>query len=215
MRVPTLRLRHHLVCICMALLAAVALASCGKGGTTGPKEDDGCCSPDTPDNLMKALACAYQTEDMDAYGTLLHDDYLFGFVIDVADSLGLPPDHPWWGKTNDVSSTANLFADDDADFSIEFIPVEEGWTPGEISRGGAVIAGLFRRYVPNFTLAIEKAGEPITMVGGGTYLDVVVVPHPLYAGYFAVLEMEEVLRNPATAPLHVPVTLSQVKALYE
>ncbi|MGB2884265.1 MAG: hypothetical protein WBC47_01610, partial [Dehalococcoidia bacterium] len=63
MRVRNLLLRHRLVWIGMAVLMGIALTSCGKDSTTGPKDDDGCCAPDTPDNLMAALACAYGAKD--------------------------------------------------------------------------------------------------------------------------------------------------------
>ncbi len=215
MRVRNLRLRYYVVCICMAGLVAIALASCGGDSKTGPKDDDGCCMPDTPDNLMTALACAIGSEDFDAYESLLHDEYRFSFMVFVADSLGLPPDEPWWGKTKDLQSTANLFTDDNADFSIVFTEVSEGWTPCEYVRPDTVFAGLFRRYIPDLALAVEEAGtEPITYVGDATYIDVVVVPHPYIEGHFAVLEIEEVERQPGAASLTPPFSWSEVKAMY-
>jgi hypothetical protein len=42
-------------------------------------------------NLIKALACAYETRDLELYQDLLDDQYVFEFVVDIADSLGLPP----------------------------------------------------------------------------------------------------------------------------
>lgn len=216
MRVRNLLLQGRPVWIVMVLLIGFLSASCGKDSTTGPKDDDGCRAPDTPDNLIAAVACAYQTKDLDFYESLLHEGYRFVFVVDVADSLGLPADEPWWGKTKDLGSTANLFADGNAAFSITFAPVSDGWTPAEVDCDGIVCNGFFRRYIIDLKLEIEGAGaEPMTIIGDDTFLDVVVVPHPLYDGHFAVLVMEEVFRAPGAAPLTVPLTLSEVKAVYE
>jgi hypothetical protein len=215
MRVCNLSWRDRLACLGAAVLVAMLLASCAGDSKTGAK-DDGCSVPDTPDNLIQALACAYETKDLDFYESLLHDDYLFVFLVDVADSLGLPPENPWWGKTADVHSTANLFADDAAGFTILFDPVSVGWTPTEVARRDTVYAGLFRRYMVDLRLHLEEAGgEPYTLIGDDTFLDIVVAASPLYAGHYAVLEMEEVYRNPRSAPLTPPLTLSAVKAAYE
>lgn len=218
MRVRNLRLRYYVVCICMAGLVAIVLASCGGDSKTGPKDDDGCCMPDTPDNLMTALACVYGSKDFEAYEHLLHDEYRFSFMVFVADSLGLPPDEPWWGKTTDLQSTANLFTDGNADFSIVFIPVLEGWTPHEIDRGDTVFTGVFRRYIIDLKLELEEPGtEPINLVGDATYVDVMVVSHPYIAGHFAVLDIEESPRIQVKAPqacLEQALTWSEVKGMY-
>jgi hypothetical protein len=208
-----------LVWIGMAVLMGIALTSCGKDSTTGPKDDDGCCAPDTPDNLMAALACAYGSKDFEAYGDLLHDEYRFNFMADIADSLGLPPDDPWWGKTKDLQSTANLFADGNAGFLIVFNEVAEGWTPHELDRGDTVFTGLFRRYNPGLVLHLEKPGtEPITCIGDATCIDVVVVPHPYIEGHFAVLEIEETLTpmgRTSRACMEQALSWSEVKAMYK
>jgi hypothetical protein len=218
MRVHNPPYLYQLVWIGIAVVVAIGLTSCGGDSKTGPKDDDSCCMPDTPDNLMTALACVYGAKDFEAYEGLLHDEYRFSFMVDIADSLGLPPGKPWWGKTNDLQSTANLLADGNADFSIVFIPVSEGWTPHEMDRGDTVFTGVFRRYIVDLMLEMEEPGtEPINLVGDATYVDVIVVPHPYTGGHFAVLDIEEDPRPPTGAPqacLEHHLSWSEVKARY-
>ena len=64
-----------------------------------------------PDSLLLALACSFNEKDVDVYSDLLHDDFLFVFVPEVAESLGLPPDEQWWGIMEDVVATRAIFED--------------------------------------------------------------------------------------------------------
>jgi hypothetical protein len=63
----------------------------------------------TPENLIKYFADAYEKEDIDKYEESLHDQFLFEFLPDDADSAGLPPDTPWWGKVSEVTAAGKLF----------------------------------------------------------------------------------------------------------
>lgn len=216
MRVGSMDPRLYLVFVGIMIVFSITLFSCGKDSKTGPKDEDGCCLPDTPDNLVAALECAIETKDLELYEGLLHDAYLFYFVDYIADSLGLDPGASWWGKTKDVSSTANLFADGNAEFSVAFLPEDDSWTPCQVERGDATYTGYFRRYTAELDLIIESPGsEPVHMVGDEAYIDIVVAPNPFISGHLAVLEMEEVLKTPYAAPLTPPLTWSAVKAMYE
>jgi hypothetical protein len=96
------------------------------------EEDDcvtGCnqCSPQklrtSPDHLLSFLADAYEAEDVDAYGEALSDYFEFEFTPDIADSLGLPQDCPYWGKEEDIASTLKMFDDPDvANVEIHLAP---------------------------------------------------------------------------------------------
>jgi hypothetical protein len=216
MRVGRMDPRFYLVFVSIMCVLSITLFSCGKDSKTGPKDEDGCCLPDTPDNLVAALECAVETQDLEIYEGLLHDEYLFSFVVDVADSLGLPPDAPWWGKTKDVSSTADLFSDGNAEFRVAFIPEEDHWTACQVDRGDMTYTGYCRSYTADLRLHVENPGcEPLTMVGDETYVDVTVVPHHLISGHFAVLQIEEVFKVRGAAPLTETLTWSMVKAMYE
>lgn len=98
----------------MLLLAAVAALSFITGCTSiedpiinvEPYPD-----PISPANVLKKLQMTYQRQDPVGYGEILADDFAFYFD---PETLNQNPTLPlFWGRTEDSTSTADLFASEE------------------------------------------------------------------------------------------------------
>jgi hypothetical protein len=145
------------------------------------------------------LAVAYGDKDIEAYEEALHDEFLFVFTEDVADSLNLPPEEPWWGKTQDVAATARMFnASNVTDIAMQYVS-EEPWVPHEEQRPDTTYSGVFSRVTPDILVVIEDPGqEALRLVVNESFLDVVVVQDPKFPDrvQWVFLKIEEIEKNP-------------------
>jgi hypothetical protein len=161
---------------------------------------DGPISRDTPDHLLNWLAVAYADKDLEAYDEALHDEFLFVFTKDVADSLGLPEDKPWWGKTKDVTSTENMFNSTEVTrIAMDYVPYGDRWQTCEEWRDTTVYYGTCRRVIPDILVTIDKGEEPLNLVVQDSYLDVTVVRDPKFPDQvlYVFLKIEETAQNPS------------------
>jgi len=161
---------------------------------------DGPISRDTPDHLLNWLAVAYAEKDLEAYQEALHDEFLFVFTKEVADSMGLDPDEPWWGKTKDVISTENMFNSPEViGVSMDYSPYGDQWIPHTEERQDTTYYGTFRRVVPDIVVTIDQGEEPLNLVVRDSYLDVVVVRDPNFPDQvlYVFLKIEEISMTPS------------------
>lgn len=177
----------------IAALASTAIFGCSPSSDTGPPPVEE-VKRDTPDNLMLFFARAYKEKDLDDYKEALDDDFLFQFTPDIADSLGLPADKPWWGKTEDVKSTQQMFENPNVtDIAFSYETVGE-WIPHTEVREDTTFSGLFRRYDPLIeviTLVDNDEDPELKLRVDESWLDIVVVPDRLTAGLWTILRIEE------------------------
>jgi hypothetical protein len=178
----------------------MVLVGLGCSPTSDPNGNGGGpISRDTPSHLLNWLAVSYQDKDLESYEEALHDEYLFVFTKDVADSLGLDPEEPWWGKTKDVASTGRMFGSSEVtDINMKYIS-EDPWVPHEEERPDTTYSGVFSRVTPDILVTIEKPGkEPLRLVVNESFLDVVVVKDPKYPdqNLWVFLKIEEIEQNP-------------------
>jgi hypothetical protein len=133
--------------------------------------------------------------DLDGYEECLDEDFLFRFPDEIADSLGLPPEAPWWGKTDEITCTLNMF-EDPAVQSIGFgCELLEEWVAYQEVRPDTTFTGLFRRLRPVIvvTVATDGSEDPLlSYVVNQSWLDVVVVPDRYTEGLWCVLRIDEV-----------------------
>jgi len=177
-----------------AILTTFFLFSCSGDKGTDIKVDEG---PDrsTPESLLLSFAKSYKEKDLEGYGECLDEDYVFVFTPDVADSLHLPPDEPWWGKTEDIESTRNMFEDTvvvNVAFSYEALGE---WEAYEEVREDTTYLGLFRRFDPIIVVTVSAHSEydPILYFRvDQSWLDVMVVPDQHTEGLWCILSIEEV-----------------------
>ena len=180
-----------------ALLAAWMVVLVGLG--CSPASDPGGGGPgpisrDTPDHLLNWLAVSYQEKDGDDYAEALHDAYYFVFTKEVADSLGLPDDQPWWGKTKDVASTNKMFAATEVtDVSMRYESIGR-WEPAEEVRPDTTYNGVWTRVQPEIKVTIDHPGEePTVFWVNRSYLDITVVKDPTQPdqNLWVILRIEE------------------------
>lgn len=172
--------------------------------TDGPSEHR-CADRGTPDALIDYVEHGYSSEYAPLYSDALHTLFLFEFTDDVADSLGLPPDQPWWGKINELASTTNMFNSPEVTRVKLSLARMGEWTPCfDILPGPPpdTLYGQFARFVPDIRVTIEWPGEePLTLVVDNSYLDIIVVPDPRFRGLWTVARMQEICRTPAASPI--------------
>jgi hypothetical protein len=160
---------------------------------------DGPISRSTPDGLLKWLAVAYGDKDLEAYEEALHDEFLFVFTEDIADSLGLDPEEPWWGKTKDVSSTSKMFGSSEVtQIRMDYVS-SEAWVPHEEQRPDTTYSGVFSRVIPDILVTIERGEEPLNLIVQDSFLDVVVVRDPKFPNQvlYVFLKIEEIAQTPS------------------
>ena len=161
---------------------------------------DGPIDRKTPDGLLNWLAVAYAEKDLEAYEEALHDEFLFVFTKDSADTLGLDPEEPWWGKTKDVASSGNMFNSSEVTrITMGYVPYGDRWQACEEVRDTTVYYGTCRRVIPDILVTIDKGAEPLNLVVQDSYLDVVVVRDPKFPDQvlYVFLKIQEVPQNPS------------------
>jgi hypothetical protein len=155
----------------------------------------------SPDNLLNFFAEAYESQDGDQYEESLHDKYLFLFTSDIADSLELPPDQPWWGKTQDVQSTKKMFLDDGVlSVSMRLQKAIDWYSCTEIREHEDppdTISGLCAQLDPDIKVTLDKGeDEPLTLWVNDSYLNVTATPDPNADDLWVVVRIEEIDKTP-------------------
>jgi hypothetical protein len=195
------RVVFGLVVLC---IAGVTLTCSDNKGNCEPEEEETGCRPLTRNALLNCLCIAYEGEDVEAYADLLHEQFLFCFTPEVAESIGLPPDETWWGKTDDVASTRNMF-DDEAVTRVRISLDEPTWFWCQVVRQNPApdppdtLEGFCTRVRPDIRVTIEEPGkEPLILLVDRSWLDIEVVPDPDEEGLWQVITMEESRYFPGT-----------------
>lgn len=152
------------------ILILSMMIGCSVDKGTNPGEPD--TDRTTPERLIDFFADAYERKDIEKYGESLDDGYLFVFTPQDADSLGLPPDEPWWGKTEDLASTTKMFEDSDvSDVQMEILGKDGPWPTED---------GVEYRIDPSIKVTIEPAGEEPTtywVYQSYLYAEIIVDPY--------------------------------------
>ncbi len=168
----------------------------GNGGKNGGGSE---INRELMDNLVDFLAFAYERREIEKYEEALDDRYLFEFTEDVADSLNLPPDEPWWGKEEDVRSTENMFEDPEVtNIVMDLSNKISEWAPIEEIRpreGGGVdtINAFVARFEPLIIVTVEKPGaEPTNWEVRDSWVDIWATPDPNYEGLWTILRIKEI-----------------------
>jgi hypothetical protein len=182
----------------LCIMLSVGIGCSPTADTNG--NGDGPIDRKTPDGLLNWLAVAYAEKDLEAYEEALHDEFLFVFTKDIADTLGLPEDEPWWGKTKDVSATGNMFNSSEVTrITMDYVPYGDRWVSNEELRDTTVYYGTSRRVIPDILVTIDKGLEPLNLVVQDSYLDVFVVRDPKFPNQvlYVFLKIEEIPQTPS------------------
>jgi len=230
--------RQLLGLLIFLVLATALLLSCSDTRHTDPDLDYAvdrkstddpsefmCADRGTPDALIDYVEHAYSSEYALLYRDALHTLFLFEFTDDVADSLGLPPDQPWWGKTDELASAINMFNGAEVTRVKLSLARMGEWTPCVDPRPGSspdTLYGQFARFVPDISVTIERPGEePIILMVDNSYIDIIVVPDPRFRGLWTVARMQEIYKTPAALPIRgsrgvmtASTSWGEIKALF-
>jgi hypothetical protein len=166
-------------------------------GGNGNGDDNGGNGFDrkTRDNLMEFFANAYQEENIDDYIESLHDKFLFQFTPAAAETLGLPPDQPWWGKTEDVAATRNMFEDATVtEITMQLTKVIDWYGCVDIREAPPdTIIGWCARFDATIDVTVTEPGqEPLTYIVRDSWLDLIVTADPLSTiGEWVIVRIEE------------------------
>jgi len=166
-------------------------------------------------DLIEFFAGAYEEEDIEKYSVALSEFFEFEFTPDVADSLGLPEETPWWGKTDDIASTENMFGapevpkiqidlDQSGSSSWESVVHRhigpDGDDPGD-EPDTTEIEGLGKEFEPDIKVWIDRPDEDVFILWvNNSLLDIWVAPDPDSPGHWVILRIKE-MEKPGLALL--------------
>ena len=174
--------------------------------------------------MMLFIAGTQPFEDLDAlvYGRL-HDLYLFGFTSDIAETLGLPPEAPWWGKTEDMTSTGNMFsAPNVTSIKVTFNRITDWLQCLEVRPGSPpdTLTAACATLEPNIKVTVETFDEPTCYWVNDSRFDVAVTVDPGETDLWVILRITETKKNPWTGRIQAvraateTSSFSGIKAMY-
>lgn len=189
------------------LIAGIMMMSCANpfgtdddGGNGGGK-----INRKSPDALVNFFIYAYENKDLDLYDEALDDRFLFELDPVDAQKEGLPPDKPWWGKTEDMAITAKMF---DPNFvphdtvpkvisiKAEFAK-KDNWTASLVPvSNGDTIDAFVAKFEPDMSIDVEYADKKtVTKLVNNSYVDIWVTQDLDHPGLWRIVKMLETRKS--------------------
>lgn len=167
-------------------------SSDGGGGGDGPVKYER-----TRDGILNFFANAYENRDLEGYKEALHDKFQFQFTPEVAESIGLPADEPWWGKTEDVASTGNMFNEQTVTRIKMDLP-DPAWLACRVIRQNPkpdppdTLEGFCTRVTPDIRVTIEEPGqEELILLVNKSWLYIAITLDPNDDELWQIIGIEE------------------------
>jgi hypothetical protein len=169
----------------------------------------------TADMALEDYMAAVASEDIALYSDCLDFDHRYIFTDDVADSLHLPPEAPWWGKSEDLEVMTIMFGHPHVtriDFDYVSLSSDTTWV------GGNKIVRT--RVRPDILLRLESPGEePWHFVVQDVFMDFAFVRRGCCLETWTLLSVEEIPMNPgrsknAGLALTEATSWGEVKAMF-
>jgi hypothetical protein len=184
-------------------------ASCGDDSGSNPKIE----SPrETPQGLLAYYAECLENQNLAGYEACLWESYRFGFVEQDYDSAGVTPQDPYWDRTEDVQSTANMFAS----AQVIHIAVDLSNVVMNFAGPDTLLTGIFH---PLIDVTIEGPGgeEPVVKQVRNTNLHFVLRPDPGDPDLWVIREIqEECWWQGSPRPLGVESdTFGEIKSMFK
>jgi hypothetical protein len=146
----------------------------------------------TVDEALLDYAKSIEDKDIETYGDCLDYDHRFIFMEDVADSLHLPPEAPWWTKTEDLEAMSTIFGHayvSDILFKYDVVSRDTSWTAGRMV--------IKLRVLPDIWLTYELPWEePVYFRVNDEYMDFKFVSRGCCCGRWTIFSVEEIRLNP-------------------
>jgi hypothetical protein len=175
--------------ILILMCAAGIVLMCSDDKTTNMADDVTCPDPASREDLLQCLCCAYEALDAETYSSLLHESFRFGFVPDIAESLGLPAKEPWWGRASEVLAASNMFAGP-ALTRVVMNVIDPAWFAWEDTLTG--FQGYRTRVTPDIRIILEEPGsEETILLVNCAWLDIFVVSDASKPGHWLIVSIEE------------------------
>lgn len=189
------------------IIAGIIMVSCSNpfGTDGGGGGGGGEISRKSPDALVNFFIYAYQNRDLDLYDMALDDRFLFELDPVDAEKQGLPPDRPWWGKTEDLRITGRMF-------DPNFVPHDsvpkvlsitaaftkrDAWTASLVPvSNGDTINAFVAKFEPDLTFHVEYADKHSeTRIVKESYIDIWVTQDLVEPGLWRIVKILETKKS--------------------
>jgi hypothetical protein len=171
-------------------------------------------SRDTPEHLIEAFAKALSDRNLDDYACLLDDSYAYFFMVQDYEAAGVSAGAPYWGKTEDVTSTEKMFG------STQVTDIICALNPAEPPACAASPCTL--DYHPDIRVTVDSGDHLITYWVRETVLHFVLGRDRYDSNLWVILEMGEEERGASFLPrlglspsAVEPSTFGQIKAMFK
>ena len=176
-------MRRRVVLAVMTVSLAVAGAGCWN--PFSPDDDNNgnhkIGDRTTPNNLLEFFATAYEDRSIERYDEALDFDYKFEFMEADYDSAGVPPNAPYWGKTEDVPRTQNMFeSPNTTGISFDFgLPLFVNWVSVKdtifVEGLPVEVDALLGRYEPDIEVVVEGEEGSTTYWVNNSWVNIKVI----------------------------------------
>jgi hypothetical protein len=190
----------------VGMAASLVLAGAGCWNPFSPDDDGNGKHPigdrKTPDHLLEFFATAYEDRSIERYSEALDHDYRFEFMESDWDSAQVPPNAPYWGWTEDVPRTQNMFENaNTTDISFYFgLPLFASWVPTTdtifVEGLPVEVDALLRRYQPEIQVVVENDKGTTTYWVNASWVNVKVVQDRLDPSLWTILRIVEMPAAP-------------------
>jgi hypothetical protein len=130
------------------------------GGTDPPVDPS--ISRDSPTHLLNFFADAYHNRNIEGYTQALDESYTYTFAPADYGAAGVSAEKPYWGKSEDVPQTANMFdRPTTKEIKIDWLAAIADW---EVTQDSIFVDGHWET-VAGY-LAIFQPDIQVTIAGG-------------------------------------------------
>ena len=195
-----------------ALTVVLCIAVACENKTCTCEVEDDYYTRSSPDELLSAYAHALVSKNLAACDECLHEKYIFEFTSDIAETLGLPPDAPWWGKTEDMSATQNMFnASNVTSIEMTFIRITDWLRCLEVRPGSPpdTLAALQADLDPDIKVTVETGEDPTTYWVNDSRFNVAVTVDPAETDLWVILRITEAKKNPRAGRIRAVGTATE------
>ena len=150
-----------------------------------------------PDNLLEFFAMAYEDRSIERYAEALDSDYRFQFMEKDWEGAGVPPNAPYWGKTEDVPRTELMFeSEKTTGISFEFgSKLFVNWLPVTdtifVEGLPVEVDALLERYAPEISVIVEGDEGSTTYWVNESWVEIKVIQDRFDPSLWTILRIEE------------------------
>lgn len=196
-------MRRRVLFAVMTVSLVLAGAGCWNPfspGDGGDGKDHG--NRKNPNNLLEFFATAYEDRSIERYSEALDNDYKFEFMEADWDSAEVPPDAPYWGKTEDVPRTQSMFENaNTTGISFDFgLPLFVNWVNIKdtiyVEGLPVEVDALLGRYQPDIQVVVENEKGSTTYWVNNSWVNIKVIQDRQDTSLWTILRIVEMEAAP-------------------